>query len=76
MAITMRVSEKELKLIKEFADVYGMSTSEFIRTVVMERIEDEFDLKAYEEAEAELTENPKTFTLQEVIDTYGEDKDV
>lgn len=71
MAISMRVSEKEHKLIKEFADLYGMNTSEYIRKIVMERIEDEFDLKAYEEAEAEFLKNPKTYSLQEVIDGYG-----
>lgn len=71
MAISMRVSEKEHKLIKEFADLYGMNTSEYIRKIVMERIEDEFDLKAYEEAEAEFLKNPKTYSLQEVIESYG-----
>lgn len=73
MAISMRVSEKEHKLIKEFADLYGMNTSEYIRKIVMERIEDEFDLKAYEEAEAEFLKNGKTYTLDEVIAGYGKD---
>lgn len=74
MSITMRVTEKERKLIKEFADFYGMNTSEYIRKVVLEKIEDEFDLKAYEEAEAEFEKNPKTYTLQEVIDNYGREE--
>lgn len=74
MSITMRVSEKERELIKEFADFYGMNTSEYIRKVVLERIEDEFDLKAYEEAEAEFEKNPTTYTLQEVIDNYGREE--
>lgn len=73
MAITMRVSDKEQALIKEFASLYGMNTSEYIRKIVMERIEDEFDLRAYEEAEAEFLKNPKTYTLKEVIDSYGKD---
>lgn len=74
MSITMRVSEKERELIKEFADFYGMNTSEYIRKVVLERIEDEFDLKAYEEAETEFEKNPTTYTLQEVIDNYGREE--
>ena len=71
MSITMRVTEKEQALIKEFADLYGLNVSEYIRKVVMERIEDEFDLKAYEEAEAEYLKNPQTYDLNEVIDSYG-----
>ena len=72
MGISMRVSEKERKIIKEFAGLYGMNTSEYIRKVLLELIEDEFDLKAYEEAEAEFIKNPKTYSLKEVIDGYGE----
>lgn len=71
MSITMRVTEKEQTLIKEFAELYGLNVSEYIRKIVMERIEDEFDLKAYEEATAEFLQNPKTYSLQEVIDSYG-----
>ena len=67
----MRVSEKEQALIKEFADLYGMNVSEYIRKVVMEKIEDEFDLKAYEEAEAEYKQDSRTYTLDEVIKGYG-----
>ena len=71
MGISIRVNEKERDLIKEFAELYGMNTSEYIRKIVMERIEDEFDLKAYEEAEAEFLKNPKTYSLEEVISGYG-----
>ena len=71
MSITMRVSEKEQALIKEFAELYGMNVSEYIRKVVMEKIEDEFDLKAYEEAEAEYKQDSRTYTLDEVIKGYG-----
>ena len=67
----MRVSEKEQALIKEFAELYGMNVSEYIRKVVMEKIEDEFDLKAYEEAEAEYKQDSRTYTLDEVIKGYG-----
>ena len=71
MSISLRVSEEESKIIKEFAGFYGMNTSEYIRKVIMERIEDEFDLIAYKDAEAEFLKNPKTYTLEEVIDGYG-----
>lgn len=71
MSISMRVSEKEQDLIKQFASLYGLNVSEYIRKVVMERIEDEFDLRAYEEAMAEFHQNPKTYSLDEVIAGYG-----
>lgn len=67
----MRVSDNEKKLIQDFANFYGMNVSEYIRKIVLERIEDEYDLKAYEEAKAEFERNPKTYTLEEVISGYG-----
>ena len=73
MSITMRVSDEEKKLIQQFADFYGVSVSDFIRTAVIERIEDEYDIKAYNKAMEEYNKNPKTFSLQEVIDDYGKD---
>ena len=73
MAITMRVTEKERKIIKEFAELSGMNTSEYIRKIVMERIEDEFDLKSLAEAEADFAKNPKTYTIDEVVAGHGKE---
>lgn len=66
MVISLRIPERENGLIKDFAKFYGTSVSDFIRTTVMERIEDEIDLRAYEEAMAEYKKNPVTYTLDEV----------
>ena len=43
-----------------------MSVSELVRRSVIERIEDEYDLKAYEEAMAEYKKNPVTISHEEV----------
>jgi uncharacterized protein (DUF1778 family) len=68
----MRVSDKERALIKQIAEFYGMNVSEYIRNAVMEKIEDEFDLLAYEQALQEFESNPITYSLQEVINGYGQ----
>lgn len=71
MAISMRVTEKENELIKTFAKNNGVSTSEFIKNIVMAHIENEYDLKAYEKAMEEYKKNSKTYSLKEVIESYG-----
>ena len=43
-----------------------LTVSEFIRQSVMEQIEDEYDLKAYEKAMEEYRKNPVTYTHEEV----------
>ncbi len=45
----------------------GMTVSELIRRIVMEHIEEKFDLKDYEKAHAEYDKDPETFTLDDVI---------
>lgn len=71
MSISMRVSDKEKKLIQEYAELYGMSVSEYIRNIVMEKIEDEYDLKCAEAAHEEFIKDPTTYTLEEVKQHLG-----
>ena len=68
MTISLRLNTADSELVKAYAEMYGISVSELLRRSVMERIEDEFDLKAYEEAMAEYKKNPVTYTLDEVIE--------
>ena len=53
MTISLRLSEEDTQLIKSYAALNGISVSELIRRAVIERIEDEFDLKSYNESMAE-----------------------
>ena len=66
MTISLRLNDTDSKLIKAYADMNGLTVSELVRKSVLERIEDEFDLKAYEEAIAEYRANPVTYSLEDV----------
>ncbi len=76
MVLTLRVNDKERELIEKTAKVYGMSMSEFMRHAIFEKLEDEFDLKAYEEAKAEYDANPKVYSLDEVSKMLGIEDDI
>lgn len=71
MSISVRLNEKEEKLLKDYARINNISISEFIRNAIMEKIEDEYDLKCYEEAMEEYKKNPKTYTLEEIEKELG-----
>lgn len=71
MAISLRLSDGDSALIKQYAEVNGLTVSEFIRQTVIERIENEYDLKAYEKAMKEYRANPVTYTLDEVERDLG-----
>ncbi|MBE6039663.1 MAG: CopG family transcriptional regulator [Clostridiales bacterium] len=68
MAISLRLSDQDNKLIRDFAKLYGLSVSEFIRNTVIERIEDEIDIQAYRDAMAELEKDQTTFSMEEAKD--------
>ena len=74
MSVSIRLSDGELAAIKTYAASYDMTVSECIRRAVLEQIETEYDLKAYEEAYAEYQKNPKTYTLDEVIAELNKDE--
>ncbi len=67
MTISLRLNNSDSEIIKAYAEMKGLSISEFVRRAVLERIEDEFDLKAYESALSEYKKNPVTYSLDEVI---------
>lgn len=66
MGLNLRVKPEEESIIRAYAEVHGMGVSEFLRKAALERIEDELDLKLYNEAMEEYKKNPVTYTLEEV----------
>ncbi len=71
MTVSVRLNEEDERLIKAYAEMNNMSLSELIRKSIMEKIEDEYDLKSYEKAIKEYKRNPKTYTLDEAKKELG-----
>ena len=71
MTISLRLSDADTLLIKSFAEMNGLSVSELVRQSVLDRIEDELDLKAYETALAEYRAQPDTYTLDDMEKELG-----
>ncbi len=71
MAISIRLNDADTTLFKKYAELHGITVSELVRRSVIERIEDEYDLIAYEKAMAEFKANPITYSLDEVEKELG-----
>ena len=71
MTVSLRLSDEDKKLFKSYAKSNRMTLSEFIRNTVLERIEDEYDLKVYREAVEEFKKDPTTYTLDEMKERLG-----
>lgn len=66
MTISVRLSDKDTKLIKTYAKLNNISLSDLVRNTILEKIEDEYDLESYNKAMKEYKENPKTYSHEEV----------
>lgn len=73
MTISLRLSNEDSEIIKAYAELNGLSVSDLVRRAVLERIEDEYDLKAYARAKEAYLRNPKTYSLEEVERELGID---
>lgn len=66
MTISVRLSEEDTKLIKAYAEMNNTTLSDLIRNAIIEKIEDEYDLKCYEKAIEEYKKDPVTYTHEQV----------
>ena len=67
MGISIRVTDEEQKLFKAYAELHGMTVSQLLKETLLERIENELDLTAYDEAMDNYRKNPKTYSFDEMM---------
>ncbi|MBR2675214.1 MAG: antitoxin [Mogibacterium sp.] len=70
--ISIRVSDQELSLFKDYAKINNRSLSEVIKSTMLERIENEYDLKVFAEYEKEKAKGEiKTYSHEEAWRELG-----
>lgn len=65
MTICVRLNDADTELVRRYAELNDVSISELVRKALMEKIEDEIDLKLWEKAMAEYRQNPVTYSHEE-----------
>ena len=71
MAISLRLSNEDTLLIKQYAALHNISISDLFRQAVMEKIEDEYDLECYEKAIRDYEADSETYSLDYVEKEMG-----
>ncbi len=71
MTISLRLNDEDTMLIKKYAEINNISISDLFRQAVLERIEDEYDLQAYNKAMKEYEANPVTYSHDDVGKMLG-----
>lgn len=59
MAFSIRLTEQERELAESYARLHSISVGEAFKQALFERIEDEYDLKVFEEAYEEYCKSGK-----------------
>lgn len=62
MAFSIRLTEQEKELAESYAKMHSLSLGEAFKRALFEKIEDEYDLKVYNEAYSEYIASGKKST--------------
>ncbi|MBR3342291.1 MAG: CopG family transcriptional regulator [Clostridiales bacterium] len=71
MTMSIRINDDDARLVKMYCALHNISISDLFRQAVIEKIEDEYDLKCYEEAMKKFEKDPATYSLDEVEKELG-----
>ena len=63
---SVRMSKEEEELIRAYCKLHGLSISDAFKRALLEKIEDEYDIKCAEKALKEFEKDPTTYTFEEV----------
>jgi len=68
--ISIRLSDAERRAIEEYAEFNGENISTAFKKALLEKVEDWEDLLAAREAYKEYVKNPKTYTMEEMMQEF------
>ncbi|GHU84586.1 hypothetical protein FACS1894198_0500 [Clostridia bacterium] len=71
MTISLRLSDEDTCIIRSYAKLKNQTISEIMREAILEQIEREYDLRAYDVAFQEYRENPVTYSQNEIERELG-----
>ena len=72
MAVSVRFTDSELALVREYAALYNISISEVIRKATMEMVEDAIDTELLESAMERVSKNgTKMYSFEEAGKELG-----
>lgn len=70
--ISLRIPDEDLQVLKAYAKSHNKTLSEIIISTMIEKIEDEYDLKVIEEYEKEKEAGTlKTYSHEELWSEFG-----
>ncbi|GFH40585.1 type II toxin-antitoxin system RelB family antitoxin [Lactococcus insecticola] len=69
--ISLRVTDAEAMVIREYAKVHAKNTSDFLRELALEKIENDIDMAVYSKAMASHSETPEDISHDDMMRELG-----
>lgn len=71
MNLSLDLTEEEIAMLERYAVKNNISTAEFVKNTILERIKDERDMEVYETAMRTYSRNPRAYTHSSVMRELG-----
>ena len=71
MNLSLDLTEEEIAMLERYAVKNNISTAEFVKNTILERIKDERDMEVYETAMKTSSRNPRVYTHSSVMRELG-----
>jgi hypothetical protein len=71
--LTLRINDDDNKLVRDYAQANNITISDLIRDSVLEKIENDIDVKLYNQAMKDHLENPQDISFDEMMADLGFD---
>lgn len=71
MNLSLDFTEEEIAMLERYAVKNNISTAEFVKNTILERIKDERDMEVYETAMRTYSRNPRAYTHSSVMRELG-----
>lgn len=73
--ISLRLNENEEKILKEVSEFEGLGLSSYIKKIIFEKLEDEYDIKLADKAYKNyLATGKKTTSFDDIVKELGFDE--
>lgn len=71
MSFSIRLNDEEEKLFKSYARFHGCSLWEALKSALLEKIEDEYDITLAKQVHNEYLNNPETISHEDLMKELG-----
>ena len=68
---SLRMTDYEKRILQDYAKTHGISMADALKSAFFDMLEDQFDIRAADEAYEEYRKDPETISMADMKKKYG-----